>query len=241
MQTPAHAFRLNGADLVAEPDGCLWWPARRLLAVADLHLEKGSAGAARGQLLPPYDSRETLAALGRAVARRDPARLVCLGDSFHDARGAGRLAADDRAALGRLMHGRDWVWVLGNHDPTAPEGLGGDVVAELVEGGLCFRHEARACPAERLVGGEVSGHFHPKVTLTGPRGSVRGRCFARSGDRLILPAFGAYTGGLDVFSRDLRPLLGRWPDLFVLARGRVLAIPPGAARRRTDQQMWQPV
>ena len=226
-----HTFTLNGADLVAQADGCLWWPARRMLVVADLHLEKGSSQAGRGQLLPPYDTRETLARLAQVIAWRDPARVICLGDSFHDRRGAARLSHDDRARLSDLMVGRDWVWVLGNHDPAPPDGLGGDVAEDWVEGGIRFRHEARACPPARLSGGEVSGHFHPKVTISGRRGTVRGRCFARAGGRLVLPAFGAYTGGLDVFHPSIARLLDRSAQLYVLSPTRVLAVQAAAVAR----------
>ncbi|MCB9958163.1 MAG: ligase-associated DNA damage response endonuclease PdeM [Rhodospirillaceae bacterium] len=230
-ESSGHRFHLNGAELVAEPDGCLWWPARGLLAVADLHLEKGSAGAVRGQLLPPYDSRETLLRLARTVGRLRPRRIVCLGDSFHDLGGASRLGEEERAALHALMAGCHWVWVLGNHDPAPPRGLAGEVVPEWVEGALCFRHEAAACPPRQVAGGEVSGHYHPKITLPGRHGSVRGRCFARAGNRLILPAYGAYAGGLDVFSPPLARLLGRSAEVYVLAGQRVLAVRTDAVRR----------
>ena len=156
-------LRINGEALCADLDGSLWWPGRRTLIVADLHLEKGSAYARRGQLLPPYDSAATLTRLAAAAARRAPDRVVCLGDSFHDRGGDARLDEASRDRLMSLMRDRQWLWLSGNHDPEPPAGLGGQAVAELTEGGLSLRHEARNGPSSSLSGGEVSGHYHPKA------------------------------------------------------------------------------
>ena len=183
-----------GVVLEAFREGALWWADERLLAVADLHLEKGSSFARRGQMLPPYDTGETLARLASLVDALQPRAVVALGDSFHDDDGADRLSPEDRAALGRLQSGRDWIWIAGNHDPHLPDGLAGQRLDELSVGPLTFRHE----PAEAQADGEIAGHLHPAARVVGRGKSVRRRCFAGDGYRLILPAFGAYAGGLDV-------------------------------------------
>ena len=183
-----------GVVLEAFPDGALWWADLRLLVVADLHLEKGSSFARRGQLLPPYDTAETLGRLTRLTARLQPRIVIALGDSFHDSDGAARLSVADRDLISGLQVGREWVWVAGNHDPDRPAGLGGTAVDELAIGKLVFRHEPRLGGGE----GEVAGHLHPCARVYGRGKSVRRRCFAGDGLRLILPAFGAYAGGLDV-------------------------------------------
>ena len=205
LPTPGHrpaALLVNGERLLADPAGALVWPDRGLVAVADLHLEKGSSFARSGRLLPPYDSRATLARLAGVLGRHDARMVVCLGDSFHDREAHARLGPDDRASLAGLMRGREWIWIAGNHDPGPPDGIGGATVAELRQGGLLLRHEPRAGgPA-----GEVAGHLHPKaaVRLSGRR--IVRRCFVGDGVRLVVPSFGAYTGGLDVLAAPFRPL-----------------------------------
>ena len=194
-----------GVVLEAFPDGVLWWAERRMLVVADLHLEKGSSYARRGQFLPPYDTGETLCRLARAVARLDPGVIVALGDSFHDDGGAGRLLPDDRATLRALQRGRDFVWIAGNHDPGRPANLDGDHLAELVAGPVTFRHAP--CAGAH---GEIAGHLHPSARVAGRGRAVRRKCFAGDGHRLILPAFGAYAGGLNVLDRACRHLFD-WP------------------------------
>ncbi len=178
-------------------EGALWWADERLLAVADLHLEKGSSFARRGQMLPPYDTGETLARLAALVAYLQPKAVVALGDSFHDDDGAHRLLPRDRASLSALQSGRDWIWIAGNHDPHLPDGLAGMRLDTLSVGKLTFRHE----PAAGTADGEVAGHLHPAARVLGRGRSVRRRCFAGDGYRLVLPAFGAYAGGLDVRHR----------------------------------------
>lgn len=200
---------LNGADLVADLSGALWWPELALLAFADLHLEKGSSYAPRGTLLPPYDTRTTLARMADAVGHYNPRTVVCLGDSFHDGGAAQRLDGHDAATLARLVDGRDWLWIAGNHDPQPPAGLGGRSVEEFAAGPLCFRHEAVFMTAP----GEVSGHFHPKASVSHRGRRVTGRCFASDGRRLVLPAFGAYAGGLSVTDPTLAAL---FPDGFAV-------------------------
>jgi len=211
-------IRLNGAALVAEASGALWWPDQGTLVVADLHLEKGSAFAARGVMLPPYDTLATLERLALAMRPR-LARVICLGDSFHDSDGPARLAAGDAARLRDLTALTDWVWVAGNHDPALPAEIGGRRVADALRlGPLTFRHIAAEAPEP----GEVSGHYHPKagIVLRGRR--IGGPCFLHDGRRLVMPAFGAYAGGLDADDRALRGLFPGGCRIVLLARGRVL-------------------
>ena len=188
---------LAGETVLCDRSGCLYWPAEAMLIVSDLHLEKGSSYARRGQLLPPYDTVATLAALGAAVRRFNPARIVSLGDSFHDAQGSERLCGGTTASLGAMMAGREWIWISGNHDPDPPASLGGDCASELAIGGLVLRHE----PSPARVAGEISGHLHPQARIVRRGKAVRRRCFAFDGTRLIMPAFGAYTGGLNIRDR----------------------------------------
>lgn len=215
---------IAGTALVPEPSGALWWPERRLLAVADLHLEKATAYAGRGRLLPPYDTAATLERLAEAVRRRRPARLVCLGDSFHDRGAAERLAPEARALIAELAAETDWVWIAGNHDPAPPAGLGGRVAEELAEGPLAFRHQARAEAGP----GELSGHFHPKARVSLRGHGFSARCFVGDGRRLILPAFGAFAGGLDVLSPAIRGLFPRGFEAALLGRRAVYRFPAEA-------------
>lgn len=207
------AFSLEGEELVADASGALYWPREEALIVADLHLEKGSAFARRGVFLPPYDSRATLQALEKALMRLKPRRVIALGDSFHDRGGAERLAAEERARLRALMAAHDWIWILGNHDPVPP-GLGGTAIAELALGRLALRHEPRTDAGA----GEVAGHLHPCATVKGIAGRLRRRCFVTDGRRLILPAFGAYAGGLNVFDAAFAEILSGPFEAFVLGR-----------------------
>ena len=225
--TPA-PLHLAGERLMLDPAGVVSWPARRTLAVADLHLEKGSHFAARGFLVPPYDTRETIARLALAVRRYGPARLILLGDSFHDPLGCARMAPGDCAALGRVLASvAEVVWVLGNHDPVAPAGLPGVAVKVLADGPLTFRHEA-----DPRAAGELSGHFHPKATMATRAGGISRPCFATDGRRVILPAFGAYTGGLDVGAPALGGLFPRGGRVFLLGPDRLYSAPLAPMRRR---------
>ena len=218
------ALEIHGTALTIDPEGALWWPERRLLAVADLHLEKASSLARRGHLLPPYDTRATLARLARIVERHRPAMLLCLGDSFHDVDGPERLAAEDRASLATLAAATELLWVEGNHDPgTLPHGLG-RLVDEIAFGPLLFRHQAAA----GFAGGEVSGHYHPKATVFGGLRRVTGRCFVTDGRRMILPAFGQLTGGLDVLHHAYRPLFPEGFEVVLLGERRAVRFPAGA-------------
>lgn len=218
------ALAVNGAELLVDPAGALWWPERRLLAVADLHLEKATALAGRGHLLPPYDTRATLERLARLVERHRPETLLCLGDSFHDVEGPSRLESDDLATLAALAAATKILWVEGNHDPgILPAGLG-RLVAEIAIGPLLFRHAAEP----GFAGGEVSGHYHPKASVSGGARRVTGRCFVTDGRRLILPAFGALTGGLDVRDEAFAPLFPRGFDVVLLGERRAVRFPAGA-------------
>ena len=212
---------LNGAELHADPLGVLLWPARRTLVAADLHLEKGSGFARRGVLLPPYDSAATLARLATAIEAYRPERVICLGDSFHDAGAGDRLGEAERDRLAALTRDVDWIWIAGNHDPEPPADWGGRVLPDLIDGPLVFRHAATAGP----VHGEVSAHYHPKARVKLRARNLTGRCFATDGRRLILPSFGAYTGGLDVLSPDLRRLFQRRFEVLLLASERLLRVP----------------
>lgn len=224
---PGRECRLTvaGMTLVMDPRGALYWPDEGVLAVADLHLEKGSSFAARGMLVPPYDTAATLARLGAVIGRYAPRRVIALGDSFHDGEGPARIAASDRTSLAALQRGRDWLWIAGNHDPDPIRDLGGRSTDHVAIGTLTFRHE----PTQGAADGEIAGHLHPVARL-----AVRGRgvsrpCFASDGRRLVMPAFGAYAGGLNIRDRA-------FADLFVLRNvtahllgdGRVYAI--GASR-----------
>jgi uncharacterized protein len=195
---------LAGVTLLADPAGALYWPDERLLAVADLHLEKGSAFAARGVLLPPYDTPSTLARLGRLIERYGPSVVIALGDSFHDCGGPTRMTVADRDSLSALQRGRDWLWIAGNHDPDPSDRIGGHFAGELALGPLTFRHKPHAGACD----GEVAGHLHPRARLAHRGRGVSRRCFAGDGRRLVMPAFGAYAGGLNVRDGAVVTLFG---------------------------------
>ncbi len=223
------AMTVNGVTLWGDIDGALWWPERRALIVADLHLEKGSGLARRGSLLPPYDTVATLDRLAAAVARRAPERVICLGDTFHDARGPERLGEPERARLERLAQGCAWIWVLGNHDRAAAIPWGTSVPEHTVPP-LVFRHEA--VPGGRA---DVSGHFHPRASVRARGACVSARCFVGDGNRLMLPAFGSYTGGLDVLDPAIRRLLAPRFSAFLLGRERIHRIPVDGRRLSTGR------
>jgi uncharacterized protein len=201
-ESKEHAIGISGTFLVADPAGALFWEDEKLLVVADLHLEKGSAFAARGVLLPPYDTASTLARLNSLVERYCPRLVIALGDSFHDGDGASRMAETNRVALTGLQRGRDWIWLAGNHDPDPADGIGGSFTDTLALGPLTFRHE----PSASAHDGEIAGHLHPLARVARRGRAVRRRCFASDGQRLIMPAFGAYAGGLNVRDRAIMSL-----------------------------------
>jgi uncharacterized protein len=178
--------------LLADLSGALYWEEQRLLVVSDLHLEKGSSFAARGVLLPPYDTVATLSRLAAVIARHNPRTVIALGDSFHDRTAHDRLSRPDREAIATLQIRRDWIWISGNHDPALPSDLGGVVANEVAIGPIAFRHEPTGAS------GEIAGHLHPKARVSTRGRSVERRCFASDGERTVMPAFGAYTGGLNI-------------------------------------------
>lgn len=184
---------VNGVRLVPDPSGALWWPSERTLVVADLHLEKAASFAARRVLLPPYDTRSTLARLKVLIRRYTPRRVVCLGDSFHSTQGPRSLHEADREVLARMTTECEWLWLFGNHDPSLPDGFPGEVSDRLVLSGLTLQH----APDGPRGAGEVFGHFHPKATVVVRGRTLTRRCFLTDGRRLVLPAFGAFAGGLD--------------------------------------------
>ena len=184
--------------------GALYWPEHGLLVVADLHLEKGSSFARRGQLLPPYDTTETLARLAQLIAHYAPRVVVALGDNFHDGGGPARLSASDRASLIALQRGRDWLWIAGNHDPDPAEGIGGIFTEMLAIDPLTFRHK----PSPDAPDGEIAGHLHPVARVAQRGRAVSRRCFATDGKALVMPAFGAYAGGLNIRDRAFLGVFG---------------------------------
>jgi DNA ligase-associated metallophosphoesterase len=180
-----------GTALRVDLSGALVWDEHRLLVVSDLHLEKGSSYASRGTLLPPFDTVATLRRLEAVIAHYDPRIVIALGDSFHDSDAHTRLTGDDRACIANLQVGRDWVWITGNHDP-APRGIGGEVADAITLGAVTFRHEPTGAR------GEIAGHLHPKARVATRARTLERRCFVSDGERAVMPAFGAYAGGLSV-------------------------------------------
>lgn len=223
---------VNGARLVAHLSGALYWPAADAVIVADLHFEKGSAYAARGVALPPYDTAATLARLAEVLAVFRPRRLISLGDSFHDEAWPARMAPADRAKLVDLAAAQDTVWVTGNHDPTLPTDLPGQAVETLVverDGCLVMRHEPVPRDHADYRPGELAGHLHPCGKIRQRGRSLRRRCFVHDDRRAVLPAFGALTGSLNVCDAAFDGLFdGRAYAAVLLGETRVAPI---AARR----------
>lgn len=199
-----HPIEVCGLTFVADKSGALYWPAERALIVADLHLEKGSSGAARGRLLPPYDTRSTLIKLAEAVDRFEAEAVIALGDSVHDEGAAGRMAGEDLDILRMIQDEREWIWVRGNHDPAIDARLGGQSVDEVRLNGLTLRH----VPAVGRITHEIAAHMHPAAKLSFHGATLRRPCFIGNGLRLVLPAFGAFTGGLNVLDDAFLPLFG---------------------------------
>ena len=211
-----YTFKFGGNLLTALPSGALWWEDRQLLCVSDLHLCKSDRIARRsGQMLPPYETQETLAKLGQDIALTNPKTVLCLGDSFDDLLAVESLSASDSTTLTSLQAGRHWLWLEGNHDP-GPLELAGTHIAAHREAGLTFRHIASATPLE------ISGHYHPKHAIPGA-GSAR-PCFLFNGDRLILPAYGTYTGGLRATDGALTCLF-KGPTYAILTGHRAICVP----------------
>jgi DNA ligase-associated metallophosphoesterase len=217
-------FSFAGETFYPMADGALFWPAEQALLVADLHLEKASWFARLGQFLPPYDSHATLSALAVEVERTGATRLFCLGDSFHDRFGCDRLPADARELLEQLTSKLDWTWVVGNHDPGFADHCGGRIEEEVELAGLILRHEAvRGEPRP-----EISGHFHPKLRLSLKGRRVSRRCFVASPSKIIMPAFGSLTGGLDAHHPEILGSVGSNAAALVPVSDRLLRFPLAA-------------
>ncbi len=210
-----HMFHLD-------PAGALFWPAERVIVVADLHLEKGTAAARQGHLVPPWDSRATLERLALLIHRLRPRMTIALGDSFHDSHGAARLATQDAQNLRAITAATDFLWIQGNHDPAAPQGVGGRQAREFALGGITFRHQASAGTS-----GEISGHFHPKARVPTRAGEVVRPCFVTDPHKIMLPAFGAYTGGLNVRAPAIAAHFPRGGRVFLLGAQRLFSFPLG--------------
>ena len=216
----AHS-EVRGVATIYDPCGALYLPDLHMLVVSDLHLEKGSSFARRGQLIPPYDTAATLDMLAAVIARYQPRTVISLGDSFHDAKASERLPSLYAIRLKSVMERRDWYWITGNHDPDRPVDLPGDCIDELAIGPLTFRHE----PSRTKAQGEVAGHLHPAARIVRRGRSVRRPCFASDGERLIMPAFGAYTGALNVLDRAFRGLfVDTTLRAYMLGQGKVYPI-----------------
>jgi DNA ligase-associated metallophosphoesterase len=193
----AAEFTVAGTRLTVLPSGAAFWAAESTLIVTDLHLETGSSFARRGALVPPFDTGTTLARLADDVLRLSPERVISLGDAFHDGDGPRRMDAATREALARLIVGRRWIWIAGNHDGDVDTDLDGERAEEIALGPLTFRHHP--AHGERAAG-EIAGHLHPAARIRVGSGTVRRHCFVGDGRRAILPAYGAYAGGLDIAS-----------------------------------------
>ena len=217
-------FSFAGETFVATPDGALFWPAQHALLVADLHLEKASWFARLGQFLPPYDSHATLTSLAREIERTGATRLYCLGDSFHDRFGCDRLSAASRELLTGLTDKLDWTWIVGNHDPGFADHCGGGIADEVEVAGIILRHEAER--DERRP--EMSGHFHPKFRVHLRGRQVSRRCFVVSPAKIILPAFGSLTGGLDARHPEIMKNVGAGAAALVPVSDRLLRFPLAA-------------
>ena len=218
----SEAFMLGRLAVVPDLSGALWLPDERTLVVADLHLEKGSSYAARGVFLPPYDSTATLAALTAAIFRHAPLRVIALGDSFHDREAEARISGTNLAALRLLQTGREWIWVTGNHDPQISAAMGGDTADTISLADVTLRHEPDVCET----GFEIAGHLHPAAKVRMRGRALRRRCFALSSRRCVMPAMGAYAGGLNLRDSAFRPLLGEGFSAHLLGDARLFRIDP---------------
>jgi DNA ligase-associated metallophosphoesterase len=199
-----HEISICGKAFIALASGALYWPSEDALIVADLHLEKASAFARHGQMLPPYDTRATLTRLAQVLDQTEATTVVALGDSFHDNGGPQRMSAEDLEILRVLQDGRDWLWLTGNHDAVIDAGAGGTVRNAITVEGITLRHE----PATARVTHEIAGHLHPAAKLSRHGHCIRRPCFVGNGLRLVLPAFGAFTGGLNILDDAFEPLFG---------------------------------
>lgn len=225
---------VNGENLVALRAGALWWPARETLIVSDIHFEKGSHFATKGVHLPPYDTRSTLKRLAALIATHQPKTVISLGDAFHDGEAEARMDDQDGVMLQSLIASTRWIWILGNHDPEPPERFAGAAERRVRIGRLIFRHE----PDPRPEPGEIAGHFHPVAKVRVETRLVRRRCFATDGERMIMPAFGAYAGGLNILDEAYDGMFQRGLAALMLGAAGVYRfeedalLPDAGARRR---------
>ncbi len=226
--------------MLLDPLGGVVWPAAGVLVVADMHLEKGTACARRGNLVPPWDTAATLDRLALLLRRHRPRTVVALGDSFHDRHGAGRMTAGEFGRLHAMAQSAAFVWVLGNHDPAPPEGLPGVAVDVWHQDGLVFRHEAVG--RADTTAGELCGHHHPKAAIDTRAGRITRPCFVADTHRLMLPALGAYTGGLDVVHPAIARLFPRGGRAFLLGQGRLFSFNLSRAKsHQTSESMAAPL
>ena len=242
LESREKILRLHGSAFVADSSGALYWPDEHMLIVADLHLEKGSSYASRRVFLPPYDTSATLARLAAVVGRLKPKKVVTLGDSFHDRAAAARLLPHDVQALRAMQVSREWLWIAGNHDPAPPELrngrlLEGDHATHLAVGHICLRHEPSVAPCD----GEIAGHLHPVAIVGGKSGAVRRRCFVADALRCIMPAFGAYAGGLNFLDGAFATLLGAGEHhAHVLGRDAVYTVARHQCLvEKTNLELWR--
>jgi DNA ligase-associated metallophosphoesterase len=217
-------FSFAGETFVASPEGALHWPAHEALLVADLHLEKASWYARLGQFLPPYDSVATLSALAQLAEATSVRKLYCLGDSFHDRFGCDRLPDEARSILEGMTDRLEWTWILGNHDPGFADHCGGVLAEEANVSGIILRHEANRDDSRP----EISGHYHPKYRVNVRGRHVSRRCFVASRTKLILPAFGSLTGGLDASHPEIVKQVGHSASALVPLADRILRFPIAA-------------
>ncbi|MDH3659227.1 MAG: ligase-associated DNA damage response endonuclease PdeM [Alphaproteobacteria bacterium] len=203
--------------LLVDCSGALVWPDQNLLVVADLHLEKGSSFARRGSAIPPYDSRAAIERLTEVLRRWSPARVISLGDSFHDPDGSNRLSTADRRSIKDLTSRHDWIWISGNHDPAPPSDLGGTSADEITIGKITFRH----LPSSRSERIEIAGHLHPKASVRARGRKVSRPCFVCDRRRVLLPAFGCYAGGLNVLDPAVATLFPDDYRAYLLGKDRI--------------------
>jgi len=220
---------ISGRSFVADVSGALYWPAEDALIVADLHFEKGSSFARRGILLPPYDTGATLQRLAVTLDAYEASTVICMGDSFHDNGAEGRMSAEDRETLAILQEDREWLWLTGNHDPAIPKCFGGHVFSEITVSGITFRHE----PSASRLTHEIAAHLHPAARVSYNGYVIRRPCFVGNGNRLVLPAFGTYAGGLNVLDDAFAPLFGN-DGLSVLVLGQEGLYPIAARLLKED-------
>ncbi len=226
----AISVRIAGEDALCDWRGAAYFPTHRILVISDLHFEKGSSFARRRQFIPPYDTHQTLRRVRQVIEDYDPAVVICLGDSFHDAEGHQRIPGEIEREITALAARRDWIWISGNHDPYAPTTLPGFSAEELAIGNLVFRHE----PLTGTAPGEVSGHLHPAARIVRRGRTVRRTCFALDGSRMVMPAFGAFTGSLNVLSSAYDELFD-WPKMRALLLGNERVYPIAASALVPDR------